>query len=453
MRGAEDARQTLCRERSARGAVGLLVAPSSELLVVVRFGASVLETRRLAPPRSFEVVNASGALVQVPVEDVGDRARVMGRSLERGARLELPLDGVSVEVSLHEAVEATAGKPPIDRRTVAAQAISALVHAATLAALVAFLPPVEDDEPLAIERDAIAHVLAPKGEEGPARDRADDERASVGEGQAGGRASIAVGAMGERTSERRARAYGLAGEASRRAPSGDRPAIDPTTFGIIHVISIQLGADPHVGGWGALPSGSDALSASGELWGPEVGDARGAGGLGMTGIGEGGGGLAHGVGLHDFGGFGRGEGTCDAACRAGLLGHGRGTGRLGGSHRVGGVLLCGEPVDAPREGCTTSVTGRLPPEVIQRVMRQNFGRLRLCYEEGLRPQPSLAGRVTVKFVIARDGSVASAQNGGSDLPDASVVACVVRAVGGLSFPEPEGGVVHVSYPITFSPGE
>ena len=37
----------------------------------------------------------------------------------------------------------------------------------------------------------------------------------------------------------------------------------------------------------------------------------------------------------------------------------------------------------------TSVSGRLPPEVIQRIVRQNFGRFRLCYENGLRSNPNL----------------------------------------------------------------
>ena len=101
------------------------------------------------------------------------------------------------------------------------------------------------------------------------------------------------------------------------------------------------------------------------------------------------------------------------------------------------------------------VNGRIPPEVIQRIVRQNFGRFKLCYENGLRNNPNLEGRVAVRFVISRDGAVQSADNGGSDLPDAGVVSCVARAFYGLSFPQPENeaerGVVTVTYPIVFSP--
>ncbi len=99
----------------------------------------------------------------------------------------------------------------------------------------------------------------------------------------------------------------------------------------------------------------------------------------------------------------------------------------------------------------TTVTGSLPPEVIQRITRQNSGRFRLCYENGLRTNPKLAGKVSVKFVIDRAGVVSVASDGGSDLPDQAVVQCVVRGFRTLSFPQPENGIVTVVYPITFSP--
>jgi hypothetical protein len=122
-------------------------------------------------------------------------------------------------------------------------------------------------------------------------------------------------------------------------------------------------------------------------------------------------------------------------------GFGAGHGRLGGEHLARAPQV--------RMGSTT-VSGRLPPEVIQRIVRQNFGRFRACYQDGLRRRKDLAGRVTVRFVIGRDGSVMSLGNGGSDLGDAAVIACVIRAFGGLSFPQPEGGIVVVTYPILFS---
>ena len=105
-----------------------------------------------------------------------------------------------------------------------------------------------------------------------------------------------------------------------------------------------------------------------------------------------------------------------------------------------------------RIGVTETSNGRLPPEVVQRIVRQNFGRFRHCYDQALTRNPNLQGRVAARFVIDRSGAVSSVANGGSDLPDSGVVSCVLSAFYGLSFPAPEGGIVTVVYPIAFSPG-
>ncbi len=99
-----------------------------------------------------------------------------------------------------------------------------------------------------------------------------------------------------------------------------------------------------------------------------------------------------------------------------------------------------------------SVSGRLPPEVIQRIVRQNFGQFRLCYENGLRTNPKLEGRVTVRFVITKEGTVSNVSGGGA-LPDHGVILCVAQSFYDLTFPKPEGGIVTVGYPILFAPGK
>jgi hypothetical protein len=106
-----------------------------------------------------------------------------------------------------------------------------------------------------------------------------------------------------------------------------------------------------------------------------------------------------------------------------------------------------------REPTDPTVGGHLPPAVVQRIVRLNFGRFRACYEAGLRSDPGLRGRVAVKFLIDRTGAVATALDGGSDLPDRAVVQCIVRGFLNLSFPEPEGGQVTVVYPIALSPAD
>jgi len=180
-----------------------------------------------------------------------------------------------------------------------------------------------------------------------------------------------------------------------------------------------------------------ASEATGSTWGSSFGDSVGSGGLGLSGIGEGGGGVGLGaIGLGNISTLGKGAGT------------GTGTGFGAGEGRLGGAQKSTSP--SVRMGAT-SVSGRLPPEVIQRIVRQNFGRFRLCYENALRQNPSLNGRVTVSFVIGTNGSVSGASGNGSGIGDSVMVACVVRAFHGLSFPQPEAGVVKVTYPIVFSP--
>ncbi len=174
-----------------------------------------------------------------------------------------------------------------------------------------------------------------------------------------------------------------------------------------------------------------AATASGNLWGSEIGDAFGAGGLGLSGIGEGGGG----VGLGNVGTAGASAGVSSGASFG--LGHSLPSG--------------GGKAPKVRMGAT-QVSGRLPPEVVQRIVRQNFGRIRACYQEALRTSPSLQGRVVVRFKIAKDGSVTDATGQGSDLPSPAVIACIVQVFRSLSFPAPESGTVIVSYPIMLAEG-
>ena len=99
-----------------------------------------------------------------------------------------------------------------------------------------------------------------------------------------------------------------------------------------------------------------------------------------------------------------------------------------------------------------SVSGRLDPVAIRSVIAANSARFRMCYEQGLGRTPKLAGRVAVRFVIGRDGTVVDVSDAGSDLADAATSSCVLSAFYGSSFPLPERGIVTVTSPLIFSPG-
>lgn len=121
----------------------------------------------------------------------------------------------------------------------------------------------------------------------------------------------------------------------------------------------------------------------------------------------------------------------------------------------------------PGRGKAAPATGRLPPETLQQVIRSHFGEFRACYEMGLRDDPHLEGRVTIRFVIGRDGRVAAvgtpkvqpsnldwtSSERAPPMPDPLVVSCVADAFAHLVFPRPEGGIVTVVYPILFSPSD
>ena len=241
----------------------------------------------------------------------------------------------------------------------------------------------------------------------------------------GGRSADVLEVQGSRVAvAHRADAVLPKGAARRRSscePQLFRPATRSARIG-------QLsgdGAPPAAGDPNApvAPWGRDDSAATGHMFGGAVADSFGAGGLGLAGVGEGGGGGGEGIGLGNVGTVGHGAGARPAPV--------------------------GTRVRAPavRMGATT-VSGRVPPEVIQRIVRQNFGRFRGCYENGLRSAPGPRGRVSVRFFIDRDGAVAAAADAGATSRDRRIVACVVRAFASLASPQPEGGVVTVVYPIS-----
>jgi hypothetical protein len=372
----------------------------------------------------------------------------MQMSLPAGAKAKIELEGLVFQVTTGNAGRVVAGHFQLDTQSLLYTGLSLAVHAGLLAAMAFFMPPLgsTDEDGLSSDQQYLLQqylqAAAEKEMEEKETEQVADNNADNKEGGTGTRAKGEEGSMGNPNTKLTGNRYGVQGPADNPDPHIARQAAlrDAAEFGMIGLLNSGAGGDPNAptAPWGRDDSlGNDPLSARGNMWGNDIGESFGAGGLGLSGIGEGGGGRGEGIGLGGIGTLGHGAGTGTGQ------GFGSGHGRLGGSHRA-------KPPQV-RMGAT-SVSGRLPPEVIQRIVRQNFGRFRLCYENGLRNNPNLQGRVSVRFVIGRDGAVSNVGNGGSDMPDGGVVSCVVRAFYGLSFPQPEGGIVTVTYPIMFSPG-
>lgn len=186
--------------------------------------------------------------------------------------------------------------------------------------------------------------------------------------------------------------------------------------------------------FGDEASGYDDLMAIGSVTGDDMGVAYGMRGLGR-----------YGGGLHAGG----------TSMRAGF-----GSGALAIGGRTGGDDSLGRELRQVRERETREVAvtpgnpeirGQLDREIIQRVIREHRREIRACYEAELQRNPNLRGRVAIEFVIAPDGSVASATVAESSMNSREVEACVTTRMRRWRFPEPRGGgIVRVTYPFDFT---
>ena len=123
--------------------------------------------------------------------------------------------------------------------------------------------------------------------------------------------------------------------------------------------------------------------------------------------------------------------------------------------------------DAPNSGQLTGPVGpRRPPTIstdepqtdtcegdagaVARVVRNNLGAIRSCYERASRNNPALAGRLTLRFTVGESGRATSTHVQGVD-PDLDQ--CVERAVQRWVFPVPACGAADYEYPVAVSPAQ
>ena len=97
------------------------------------------------------------------------------------------------------------------------------------------------------------------------------------------------------------------------------------------------------------------------------------------------------------------------------------------------------------------VSGNLGATEVRNLLRQHLGRFSLCYENGLRTNPALGGRLVIKFTIDEHGTVQRLLDDGSGITDALVISCIEKGIAEISFPAPRSGDVKVVYPLDFAP--
>ena len=376
-------------------------------------------------------------------------------ALSLGDELTLDLgDGLAVRMSTVRAGKRSKGSVFSLLRSAAHKYVGAsfVFHASLVAMGAFYMPSMTSGEDATIDRDQILFMQKMLNAQA---ERDQEQQPSTSEAPGG---SDATGAPAAKGPEGKLGPKDAPAITSRAAYVGPKDNMDPklqrkleieeaAKFGMTSLLIGSLASPVFAPNEPASPWGSpDALgrddhaTMGNAMWGQDLGAAAGNGGLGLSGFGEAGGGPGDGISAGGVHTYGRGPGNCVGAnCTSGW---GNSHGTVGGEHK---------PKFSFRQGPETQVNGRLPPEVVQRIVHANFGRFRACYEAGLRENPALSGRVVAKFMIGRGGEVTAALDGGSDLPNATVVQCVVRNFLNLSFPAPEGGTVSVVYPFNLSP--
>lgn len=95
-------------------------------------------------------------------------------------------------------------------------------------------------------------------------------------------------------------------------------------------------------------------------------------------------------------------------------------------------------------------TGELNPQEVNRVIGLKMGAIKSCYERALRRDPSLQGKLVIRFTIAGSGMVTAARAVENALTP-EVASCVEAAFKRFRFPQPDGGSLTMESPFMFMP--
>lgn len=93
----------------------------------------------------------------------------------------------------------------------------------------------------------------------------------------------------------------------------------------------------------------------------------------------------------------------------------------------------------------------LEEAAVAKAVEAKIPRLRLCYAEGLRKNPALQGRVAARVVVTAPGKPLSVEDAHSDVPDSSVVRCVLLTLSNIDYPPPFAPQGSVTIPFLLTP--
>lgn len=99
-------------------------------------------------------------------------------------------------------------------------------------------------------------------------------------------------------------------------------------------------------------------------------------------------------------------------------------------------------------GCNSPCNGKADSQ-FSATLRQRAGLARTCYNQGLRQNANLEGRMNVRVRVAPSGQLCSATATDNSLGDASVTSCILQKFRSGSWPKPRGGCVEGQVPLNF----
>lgn len=98
-------------------------------------------------------------------------------------------------------------------------------------------------------------------------------------------------------------------------------------------------------------------------------------------------------------------------------------------------------------------TGSLDSASVAKVIRNNYGRIKYCYERVMKRQANLHGKVTIELTINTRGKAGNFRVVEDQLHSRQVVRCVMRRLRSFRFPKAKDGDVTVELPFLFQKGQ
>ncbi|MCB0272981.1 MAG: AgmX/PglI C-terminal domain-containing protein [Bdellovibrionales bacterium] len=148
-------------------------------------------------------------------------------------------------------------------------------------------------------------------------------------------------------------------------------------------------------------------------------------------------------------GDGSGGGGETASIGRGLATKGRGGGAKGDGLADFGTGDNRRSVVAKIDQDEVSVIGTLTQAQINDIIMKYWGQIQYCYEREIIREPTLAGKIWVRFTIGTTGRVTQASIEKTTMNSPPVENCVTAAFRRIPFPSPGGSIVEAVYPINF----